>query len=283
MLARCSLYCMPNFQYRYDIKTDELKCKSPDCSNSSGESGKTYIPMILTEETLARYRANQGYVYLVHAVGTDRYKIGRSVNPVARLEQLKGQSPYPLQIIECFWSPDAIADEKALHSIFASARQHGEWFEFYNFTTEEKIANDYALVFTQEYEESVDSFQYYSTHDRPQIRAIAKAVVATVCLKFISEIPGVLNLYASTPGVPTFGKTPQDFLCYQLEDEFYWLLWCCNSLDSFIRACRFAESDWCQAVRHSFCGSLDSLDSYFFRLVVTATVKGFAASIRGGN
>lgn len=91
--------------------------------------------MILTEEMLARYRANQGYVYLVHAVGTDRYKIGRSVNPVARLEQLKGQSPYPLQILECFWSPDAAADEKGLHERFANNRVYGEWFEFEDSTS----------------------------------------------------------------------------------------------------------------------------------------------------
>ncbi|MBW4480281.1 MAG: GIY-YIG nuclease family protein [Tolypothrix brevis GSE-NOS-MK-07-07A] len=90
--------------------------------------------MILTEDVLQRYRANQGYVYLIHAVGTDRYKIGRSVNPPARLETLKKQSPYPLQIIECFWTPDAIADEKYFHNreYLAPHRKFGEWFEVSN-------------------------------------------------------------------------------------------------------------------------------------------------------
>lgn len=91
---------------------------------------RTSMTMILTQEVLDRYRVNQGYVYLIHAEGTDRYKIGRSVNPVVRLEQLKGQSPYPLRIIECFWSPDAIADEIGIHKMFAEYRAHGEWFEF---------------------------------------------------------------------------------------------------------------------------------------------------------
>jgi len=56
--------------------------------------------MILTEDVLQRYRANQGYVYLIHAIGTDRYKIGRSVSPPVRLETLKKQSPYPLQMTD---------------------------------------------------------------------------------------------------------------------------------------------------------------------------------------
>lgn len=86
--------------------------------------------MIISEQDIKRYQANQGYVYLIHAVGTDRYKIGRSVNPVARLEQLKGQAPYPLVIVNDFWTPDAIADEKQLHKTFASNRVHGEWFEY---------------------------------------------------------------------------------------------------------------------------------------------------------
>jgi len=90
-----------------------------------------YATMILTEDILQRYHNNQGYVYLIHAVGTDRYKIGRSINPPVRLETLKKQSPYPLQILECFWTPDAIADEKYFHNreYLAPHRKFGEWFE----------------------------------------------------------------------------------------------------------------------------------------------------------
>lgn len=71
-----------------------------------------------------------GYVYLIRAEGTDRYKIGRSVNPVARHQTLTKQSPYPLRIAECFWTPDCISDERFLHETLASYRVFGEWFEF---------------------------------------------------------------------------------------------------------------------------------------------------------
>lgn len=86
--------------------------------------------ILLSQDTIKRYQANQGYVYLIHALGTNRYKIGRSVNPIVRFETLKKQSPYPLQIIDCFWTPDSIEDEKRLHQYFKSDRVFGEWFVF---------------------------------------------------------------------------------------------------------------------------------------------------------
>ena len=75
--------------------------------------------------------SREGWVYLIHAVGTNRYKVGRSVNPIARLEVLKGQSPYPLQVVWTEWTIDAIEDEKRAHKALAGFRVHGEWFEFH--------------------------------------------------------------------------------------------------------------------------------------------------------
>ena len=72
----------------------------------------------------------QGWVYLVRAEGTDRYKIGRSTQPKERHQVLKRQSPYPLKVIYCFPSLDAATDEAKLHEWFASNRVYGEWFEF---------------------------------------------------------------------------------------------------------------------------------------------------------
>ncbi len=71
----------------------------------------------------------EGWVYLIHAVGTNRYKIGRTQNPVARYETLKKQSPYPLQIIDSMWTVDMVTDEAYLHQNLSNTRVHGEWFE----------------------------------------------------------------------------------------------------------------------------------------------------------
>jgi hypothetical protein len=43
---------------------------------------------ILTEQKLSRYQANQGYVYWIHAVGTNRYKIGRRLYYTQELKNL---------------------------------------------------------------------------------------------------------------------------------------------------------------------------------------------------
>lgn len=72
----------------------------------------------------------EGWVYLIHATGTNRYKIGRSVNPVARHQTLQNQSPYPLKIVDSFWTLDAIADEAHFHELHKERRVHGEWFDF---------------------------------------------------------------------------------------------------------------------------------------------------------
>lgn len=72
---------------------------------------------------------NQGYIYLIHAEGTTRYKIGRSVNPIARCSNIQKQAPYPLKIILSFWAFDAISAEKRLHECFAEYRVFGEWFD----------------------------------------------------------------------------------------------------------------------------------------------------------
>jgi hypothetical protein len=71
----------------------------------------------------------EGWVYLIHAVGTSRYKVGRSVNPVARHQTLQNQSPYPLKIVECFWTVDAPTDEAGWHKQLSEYRVYGEWFE----------------------------------------------------------------------------------------------------------------------------------------------------------
>lgn len=72
---------------------------------------------------------NEGYVYLIHAEETTRYKIGRSINPIARCSDIQKQAPYPLKIISSFWTFDAISAEKRLHECYAEYRVFGEWFD----------------------------------------------------------------------------------------------------------------------------------------------------------
>lgn len=76
-----------------------------------------------------------GYVYLIQAVGTNRYKIGMTVRSLDdRLSELQGQSPYPLECLGSIYVPDPKSAEAELHEIFADYRLvfkgSREWFEF---------------------------------------------------------------------------------------------------------------------------------------------------------
>jgi hypothetical protein len=72
--------------------------------------------------------AAQEYVYIIHATGTNLYKIGQTRNLKARLRGLQTSSPYPLRMIDkCFGSQDL---EFYIHREFADYRKTGEWFEF---------------------------------------------------------------------------------------------------------------------------------------------------------
>ncbi len=70
-----------------------------------------------------------GYVYLVQAVGTSRYKIGRASDANKRFVDLKAQSPFPLKLITAFYVDDVVNQEKRLHQVASAFRVHGEWFE----------------------------------------------------------------------------------------------------------------------------------------------------------
>ena len=71
-----------------------------------------------------------GFVYILHAEGTDRFKIGYSINPVARCYSISQQSPFPISLIHCYPSCDAATDEQRLHETFKHRRVYGEWFSF---------------------------------------------------------------------------------------------------------------------------------------------------------
>lgn len=71
-----------------------------------------------------------GNVYLIWAMGTNRYKIGRSSCIYSRYEVLNNQSPFPLQVLSHFWTIDAPTDENLYHRYYKQYRQHGEWFDF---------------------------------------------------------------------------------------------------------------------------------------------------------
>jgi hypothetical protein len=70
-----------------------------------------------------------GFIYLIHAVGSNRYKIGLASDIPKRMSQLSKQSAFPLALIASHPSNNMPRDEGNWHKVFEKQRVHGEWFE----------------------------------------------------------------------------------------------------------------------------------------------------------
>jgi hypothetical protein len=70
---------------------------------------------------------SEGVVYLVHAIGTDRIKVGHTFSLKRRLQQLQTSSPFPLQLLACW--PGSAETELRIHALLSDYRKVGEWFE----------------------------------------------------------------------------------------------------------------------------------------------------------
>lgn len=69
-----------------------------------------------------------GYVYLMHAKGTDMYKIGLSANPEKRSYKLNYESPYEIVLIHKILVERMLPVEEYFHRIFDAKRVKNEWF-----------------------------------------------------------------------------------------------------------------------------------------------------------
>ena len=71
-----------------------------------------------------------GYIYLVQAVKTDRFKIGRTVNVLKRLRDLQTSSPLEIRYVYHAYVQNMNLSELELHHRFSEQREIGEWFSF---------------------------------------------------------------------------------------------------------------------------------------------------------
>ena len=106
------------------LKTDKTYQRS-----AINESLKASLQRRLS--TGAYSKPENGYVYLVHCVGTDFYKIGISkISYEARLSTMQSGCPYELRLLKTAHSTRYKEVEKILHSKFRKFRVRGEWFVF---------------------------------------------------------------------------------------------------------------------------------------------------------
>lgn len=70
-----------------------------------------------------------GYVYLLHGVGTNFYKVGHTNNLDRRIKQISPILPFRLELIHSIKTDNRYALEAFFHNKFRASRQKGEWFE----------------------------------------------------------------------------------------------------------------------------------------------------------
>lgn len=73
--------------------------------------------------------SKQGYVYLIQAGDSFRFKIGRSVDPERRVKEMQVGSALELKLLCQKRCRDMCAQEDRWHELFGASRKHGEWFD----------------------------------------------------------------------------------------------------------------------------------------------------------
>jgi len=73
-------------------------------------------------------KRSAGYIYLVHAIGTNLYKIGFAINPAKRIKDLSTASPFALKMLASREGSGTM--EQQMHRCLKEYRVRGEWFEF---------------------------------------------------------------------------------------------------------------------------------------------------------
>lgn len=69
----------------------------------------------------------QSCIYAIRAIGTNRIKIGTTLNLQKRRSSVQTGCPYPVEIV-AYWEGDYRL-ETLIHRYFEKRRKQGEWFE----------------------------------------------------------------------------------------------------------------------------------------------------------
>ena len=151
------------------------------------------------------------FVYLLHAEGSDRFKIGHSNNPEGRCQKIRQQSPFPISLVCSYMVINAHECEQKLHKMFSHRRIHGEWFVF--------ESKDHARGL-------IDEFFSVGLHTRLQNKEVKNSwavdfkLAQDVCSLIKNSVSPVITLYECFlhPSLIKYKLTPR-----MVEDVFDYL------------------------------------------------------------
>ena len=150
-----------------------------------------------------------GYVYVIHATGTNRIKVGYSTSPKDRLAQLQTGSPFPLQLLASW--PGGEDRERRVHRYLNQFRQIGEWFEvppfiglqIYDLVTKGSVTGSVKqvlrpTVFITPKGRSAENTRRYNKSGRPCVEASRMSVNAWYIRLRWNQKPGRPVKYCCT-------------------------------------------------------------------------------------
>ncbi len=79
-------------------------------------------------DTIEKRKPTPGYVYVLHAPESQRYKIGRTKDLKNRTQMIGLQLPFAVELIHHIECQDYLQAEAVLHSRYSNKRINGEWF-----------------------------------------------------------------------------------------------------------------------------------------------------------
>ena len=121
--------CRRNWvQFPYDLSVDYELLKLERQQEAERRRAVERAKQIANEHRTAKYlRSGEGIVYLIRT--GPRHKIGITTHLQRRIDQLKAQAPFPLEVVHTATGKRYAQMESQLHRAYQSCRVHGEWFD----------------------------------------------------------------------------------------------------------------------------------------------------------
>lgn len=86
-----------------------------------------------------------GSIYILHVSGTNKYKIGKSKDPLRRIKEIQTGSPDKIIIERIIKVKNMHKEERVIHQIFQRYRTVGEWFEINDKSILDKALKNYKV------------------------------------------------------------------------------------------------------------------------------------------
>lgn len=136
--------------------------------DEQGHFAGVEIELVTIEEVDTRYdepKAQHGFVYFIHSAKSELTKIGKSINPVGRFNDLNRMPDVELQFVFAIESEDSFGLESSLHKRFGNVRKEGEWFALSNADLSE-IRSEFRILDLDSCAERISAIEQDRTRKR---------------------------------------------------------------------------------------------------------------------